>query len=80
MLEMLTTQEMFLQNLWVCVSSALPKGLAISKKGYLTNYVEKNIPWEADSLSDSQVTPRLLWNPDIHNRLLRKKKSFWTSS
>jgi len=30
--------------------------------------VIKQSPWKADSRSDKQQTPRLLWNPNIHHR------------
>jgi hypothetical protein len=67
---------MFLQNVRVYTSSVLPKGLAISKEGFITNRMEKITSWEADSWSPSQVTPRLLQNLDIHYRL--QKPALWT--
>jgi hypothetical protein len=40
--------------------------IIISKKFYITNSIEQNLSWEADSRSAGSEIPCILWNPKFH--------------
>jgi hypothetical protein len=39
--------------------------------GQLINYMEQSSSWEANSHSHSKEIPRLLWNPKVHDHVLK---------
>jgi hypothetical protein len=61
-----------IENIWiVCIYMKLLILCSLKADIYsilnkLTNYMEQNFSWEANSLLDNQAIPSLLWNSNVH--------------